>query len=296
MAEQTFANGPRIDIRTNARGGVVVEFEKDHAEIVNQPVDGTSDVLACGRRAEIEQIAARIADAHAVALEERVIGQALGERRFHTDHLRLEPQSQAHAMRADGVGQTLESSFAETVRGGLPFADHVPPAAVRAVVPAGVDAENVRADACRALDERQLLLQARVAEQGVHVIVVDDESLRAFELLGTTQFASLGGTQRTALQCHFGDGLLPVAGRDGERNGHRFGIVAFAQLRIPLMVLEFRAERADMQAGIVLADFPLPWAVVFDLPHDGEVAGAAGRAFHLYDAGRFVHAGAPRGG
>ena len=82
-------------------------------------------------------------------------------------------------MRADGVGQALEPGFAETVRGGLP-------AAVRAVVPAGVDAEDVRTDACRAFDERQFLLQARVAEQGVHVIVVDDESLRVLELLGTT--------------------------------------------------------------------------------------------------------------
>ena len=143
-------------------------------------------MLACGGRAEVEQVPARIAYAHTVALEERVIGQTLGERRFHANHLRLEPQSQAHAMRADGVGQALEPGFAETVRGGLPFADHVPPAAVRAVVPAGVDAEDVRTDACRAFDERQFLLQARVAEQGVHVIVVDDEPLRVLELLGTT--------------------------------------------------------------------------------------------------------------
>ena len=199
-------------------------------------------------------------------------------------------------MRADGVGQTLESSFAETVRGGLPFADHVPPTAVRAVVPAGVDAEDVRADACRALDERQLLLQARVAEQGVHVIVVDDESLRAFELLGTTQFASLGGTQRTALQCHFGDGLLPIAGRDREGDRHRFEIVAFTQLRIPMVVLIFRSERADVQTGIILTDLPLPRAIVLDLPHHGEVTRLAARALDLYDAGRLMHAGAPCGG
>jgi RNA polymerase-binding transcription factor DksA len=75
MAEQTFANGPRIDVRTNARGGVVVEFEEDRSEIVNQPVDGASDVLACGGRAEVKQVPARIADAHTVALEERELAE-----------------------------------------------------------------------------------------------------------------------------------------------------------------------------------------------------------------------------
>ena len=154
VAEQASAGGFGIEISADAGDGVVVEFEEDRAEIVNQPVDGTSDVLACGGRAEVEQVAARIAYTHTVALEERVIGQTLGERRFHADYFRFEPQSQTHAVRADGVGQALQTGVAEAVRGRLPFADHVPPAAVRAVIPSGIDAENVRADAGRALDKR----------------------------------------------------------------------------------------------------------------------------------------------
>ena len=143
-------------------------------------------MLACFGGAEIKQITTRITHTHAMALKERGIRQRACQRRFHADHFRFEPQAQAHAVRTDVFGKTTQTGVAETVGGGLPFADHVPPAAVGAVVPAGVDAENIRANACCALDQRQFLLNTGVAEQRVHVIVVDYETLRAPELLDAT--------------------------------------------------------------------------------------------------------------
>ena len=140
-------------------------------------------MLACFGGTEIKQISTRITHTHAMALEERRIRKRACQRRFHADHFRLEPQAQAHAVRTDVFGKTAQTGVAETVGRSLPFADHVPPTAVRAVVPAGVDAENIRTNACCALDQRQLPLNTGVTEQRVHVIVVDYETLRALELL-----------------------------------------------------------------------------------------------------------------
>ena len=231
-----------------------------------------------------------------MALEERRIRQRACQRRFRTDHFRFEPQAQAHAVRTDVFGKTAQAGVAETVGGSLPFADHVPPAAVRAVVPAGVDAENIRANACRAFDQRQFLLNTWVTEQRVHVIVIDNETLRTLELLGTTQFAGFGNAQCATLQRHFGDGLLPIAGRDGERHGNRLEIIAFTKVGEPAVILIFRAECTDVQTGIILTDLPLPRAIMLNLPHHGEVAGAAHGTFDLYDTGRLMHPCAPCGG
>ncbi len=116
------------------------------------------------------------------------------------------------------------------------------------------------------------------------------------ELLGTTQFASLGGTQRTALQCHFGDGLLPIAGRDREGDRHRFEIVAFTQLRIPMVVLIFRSERADVPTGIILADLH-SHGPLCSICHITEKSRDWRREPSTCTMpGRLMHAGAPCGG
>ena len=131
-------------------------------------------------------------------------------------------------MLANDVGQSLQSDFAETIRGGLPFADHIPPAAVGAVIPARVDAKDVGADARCTFDQWQLLVDARVTEQRIHIIVVNHQALRSLEFRGTTQLAGLGRPQGATLQRHFRNGILPVTGNDGERYRHGFEIVAFA--------------------------------------------------------------------
>ena len=186
MFKQAVANGFGIQISADAGSGVVVELEEHRAEIVDQTINGTCNMLACFGGTEIKQITTRITHTHAMALKERGIRQRACQRRFHADHFRFKPQAQAHAVRTDVFGKTAQTGVAETVGGSLPFADHVPPAAVRAVVPAGVDAENIRANACRAFDQRQFLLNTWVTEQRVHVIVVDYETLRAPELLDAT--------------------------------------------------------------------------------------------------------------
>src|SRR5690606_39192479 len=92
--------------------------------------------------AEVEQVAAVLGDAHAGTLEERVVGQPLGERGAHADDLGFEPEARNHSALADPARRLLDA--AGEARGGRqPFADAVPPATVG--VPAGVDAEDVRA-------------------------------------------------------------------------------------------------------------------------------------------------------
>ena len=163
----------------------------------------------------------------------------------------------------DEAGQ---ADVAEAVHGGFPFTHHVPPAAVLAVVPPGVDAEHVGAHLGRALHKRQLLLDAGVSPQRVHVVVVDHETLRLFGLLQTPHLHGLRPVERAPLHGHLGHGMLPVARADHERDRHRDEGLVVAQHDEPLMVVVFRPVCAHAQTRVVLADLPFPGAVVLDLP------------------------------
>lgn len=57
MREQTFTGRSGIDIGADPGNGVVIEFEEDRTEIVDQPIDGTRDMRTGLRRTEIKQIA-----------------------------------------------------------------------------------------------------------------------------------------------------------------------------------------------------------------------------------------------
>ena len=238
-------------------------------------------------------VAALVGDAPAVAAEERGARQALRERRAHADDFGFEPQARGHAVRLDVVDEAREAHRAETVGGRLPFADHVPPAAVTVVVPAGVDAEDVGADLRRAFDERQFLVNRRVAPQRVHVIVVDDGEQRLVEDVGTALNRRMVAPQRTPVDRHLGDGALPVARAYHERDRHRDEIVAVAEHREPLVVAVFGPIRAHADAGVVLADLPCPCAVVLDLPHERERARRGVLAEAFDDARRLVFARRP---
>ena len=113
------------------------------------------------------------------------------------------------------------------------------------------------------------------------------------ELIDAPQLTNLGNAQRTTLQRHFGNSLLPIAYGNGKRHRNGLEIIAFTKIGEPTMILIFRTERSDVQTGIVLADFPLPRTVMLDLPHYGKIAGAAYRTFHLQNAGRLMLSRAP---
>ena len=80
MREQTFTGRPGIDIGADSGNGVVIEFEEDRTEIVDQPIDGTRDMRTGLGRTEIKQIAPGIAHAHTMTLEEGVVRKRFGER------------------------------------------------------------------------------------------------------------------------------------------------------------------------------------------------------------------------
>ena len=293
MIEQTLAHRIRVDIGAGTRRRVVVELEELHIELVDQAIHRGRGMGTGHRRAEVEVVAALIGDAAAVPAEERRIRQHLRQRRAHADHLRLQPQAGLHAMRLDVVDEPGQAKVAEAVGGGLPFTHHVPPAAIFAVVPAGVNAEHVGAHLGGALHERQLLFDARVAPQRVHVVVVNNEPLRLLRLFQTTHFHGFHAVERTPLHGHLGHGVLPVARADHERDRHRDEGLVVAQHDEPLVVVVFRPVCTHTQTRVVLADLPFPGTVVLDLPCEREMAELAWPAASFDNAHRLELAGGP---
>ena len=145
---------------------------------LDEPVDDRVEVRTGGGVAEVEVVAVVLDDALAVALQEGLVGaarRAIGLRTPITSGSSQSPG--VMPARADAVDDLAEAAR-EPGRRRLPLADAVPPVSA-VVVPAGVDAEDLRARVGGRVDQRQQLLGGRVAVQRVHVVVEDDAASRA---------------------------------------------------------------------------------------------------------------------
>ena len=206
------------------------------------------------RVAEIELPAAAVVHLFAVACEEPVRVYARGLRAANAHYFNFEPHARNHALRADVVHHFLKA-VRETFLTRQPFAHVVPPEAVR--VPACVHAEVFAARLVRRIDERQLFRRCRVAPQAVHVVVENDA-----QLLVVCIFAA----NHAAVLRQLAHGVIKFAERGAY--AHRHCRECFARLQI-LPPVRFRFRRAaqlNVKVAHLVADFPVPRAVVLNLP------------------------------
>ena len=288
---QAAAVGTRRDL------DVVVQLEISDAEVADHEVHHLVQVLHRRRVPEVEVVPAVLGHQPAVPLEER-LGRQLGDdRAVHADYLGFEPQAGNHARRPDRV-KHLADAAGEPGGGRLPRADRVPPALVEVGVPAGIDAEVLRADLGRGVNQREQPLRGRVAHQRVHVVVEDHRQPPGVLVRAADRAADRG---------QGGDGPLEPVRADGHRGRHRRERAARRQRDVPGVLGVGRAEqrhvgaagrpggrvaavRAGAGRGIpvrALPRLPVPAAVVLDLPGPRVAGGPADdRAHRQVDPGR----------
>ncbi|MET3802625.1 hypothetical protein ABID70_002580 [Clavibacter michiganensis] len=293
VLEEPGADGRRVEIRAGSGRHVVVQLEEPDAEPVDEPVDGLVEVGAGIRRAQVEQVPGVLDDADAAALQERGVGQGARRAALEPHDLRFEPEAGDHALRADAIEHGGQAGREPRGR-GLPVADARPPPG-RVVVPAGVDAEHLGADARGGVDEGQELPLGRVALERVHV-VVEDDGQRVARGVRTAGGAALGGEAPQRVVEGSGH-------REGDGHG-REGRVAVERHR-PLVQRVRRPEDGDVRAvaravrprrsegGLaeepvlerdaavapvrILAELERPGAVVLDLPRERPAGAAVAR-------------------
>jgi len=151
----------------------------------------------------------------------------------------------------------LGESVREPRRRRFPGADGVPPVALG--VPAGVDAEVVRPDLGRGVDQRQQLLGRRVTPQRVHVVVEDDRH----PVLDRAPLPD-----RAALTRERREHAVDV-GPDDERHRHRRERLVGGDLDAPLVLMVGRSAQQQVATASGLTELVVPWAVVLDLPAQG---------------------------
>ena len=268
VSEESIADAVGIHVRPRAGVDVVVHLEESEAEVRHEPVDDTVEVRAGGGMPEVEVEAVVLDDALAVALEERLRRQAVGEGAADADHLGLEPEPGDHALGVDGVDD-LAQPPGEAGGRRHPFADGVPPVP-RVVVPAGVDAEHLGADLGGRADEGEELLRGGVAVERVHVVVEDDRHRGVVGVRAPRRATMIG-------QCRHGAGGIRG---EGDRHGHARERLGGGEDVRPCRIGVGRPGQGQVAAGGVLPDLPAPRAVVLDLPGQGQARGAG-----LQDAG-----------
>ena len=153
-----------------------------------------------------------------------------------------------------------------------PVSDRVPPCLADVRVPPGVDAEVLGSGTGGGGDEGHQPFRGRVAHQGVHVVVKDD---------GEPAVVCVGPPDGSAVFGEPSHRALEAVGT--ERDGDRDRLEGFSGFkREPPMVLGVcRTEQGEVGAraaamvrrnGVatpVLADLPVPGAIVLDLPRPG---------------------------
>lgn len=280
VGEQSGAGAVGVEVGAHARVDVVVELEIADAELFDQAVDRLVQVRDRGRVAQIQVIAVVLDEPGAAALQERLLGQLVGHRAAHPDHLGLQPQPGHHAPPAN-VGEDLFDAAREPDLRRLPRADAVPPGST-VVVPAGVDAEHLRAHVRGGVDQGEQFGGGRVAHQRVHVVVEHDRQGRPVRVGAHDGTAVRGERRSRAVQAVGGDG-------DGHRDSGegRAGL----QVVLPLVVDVGGAEQSDVGAVEPLTDLPPPGPVVLDLPQPRVAALPVDQA-----TGRQLLAGRPGAG
>ena len=276
MTEQTVADAVRVQLGADARLDVVVHLDVADVVVADQTVDDLVRVLDNLGIAEIELPAAAVVHLFAVAGEEPVGVDARGLRAADAHDLDLEPHAGDHALRADVVHDFLEA-VREALVAREPLADIVPPEARG--VPARVHAEVFAAGLVRGVDQRELLRGRRVRPQAVHVVVEDDAELFIVVVLAADHTAVFRQLAHRVVE--FAD-----RGADAHRHGCKrlTGLEVFPPVRFRLG----RAAELDVEAAYLVADLPVPRAVVLDLP---EEVGAGFRVFE--QAHRQVFLGGP---
>ena len=166
-----------VEIDADAGDGVVVEFERrpPKSSISRSTVRVTCSRAAGERKSSEVPALSAYAQYPPWRWKNASSGRLWASGDFTPNHLRLEPQIRPMPC-AGWCRPTLDSAspkrFVEACHS--PTMSHQPPS-VAVFVPAGVDAEDVRRRRVPRPRRAAAPSPARVAEQGVHVIVVDDE-------------------------------------------------------------------------------------------------------------------------
>ncbi len=293
MLEEARADRGRVEVGAGAGRDVVVQLEEADAEVADEAVDGLVEVRAGRGRAEVEQVAGVLDHPHPAALQERRVGERARREAVDAHDLGLEPQARDHAVRADPVEDRRQAGREPRGR-RLPVADARPPPG-GVVVPAGVDAEDLAADARGGVDERQELALRGVSLERVHVVVEDHGERVARGVPAIRRAAQVGEAP---------EGVLQGSGRR-EGDGHAREGRGVVEHDGPLVQRVGGAEHGDVRAVAgpvgarraegrvaeepvlegdaavapvgILAELERPRAVVLDLPGEGAAGASVAR-------------------
>src|SRR5690606_17910748 len=144
VIEEALAGAGGVGVRAGSGRDVVVPLEVSRAVLLDEPGEHGIEVVASGGAAEVEEVAVVLDDANAATAHERLLRQFGGLRGTDADHLGLHPETRCHPALPDAVENRPEPARLETRRRRPPRADARPPIGP-VVVPAGIDAERVRA-------------------------------------------------------------------------------------------------------------------------------------------------------
>ena len=174
MLQQSVSEAVCLHLGADPRLDVVIHLDVAHAVVADHPVHHLRHMLHDLRVPEIELITTAVVHPLSVPEEEPVVRHAFRKIAVNPHHLKLQPDARHHAVSADRV-RHLADSARKAFPALLPFSDSVPPGSVR--VPAGVDHKVLAARLRGRLDQRELLLRRRIAEQAVHIVIEDHRQL-----------------------------------------------------------------------------------------------------------------------